>query len=103
MTVLIYTPSYKHIVKKYFFTGKKKKKKIMQFRQPLYDNLDDSPYPYSIPNFRFNFVKRCVIGLVKITYNRLTIFGCPKKLLGKKITEGLQQPPFGGRGLIYRI
>ena len=46
---------------------------------PSTNDFDDSPYRYDTPKFRCIFVKRCVIGLVKITYNLC---------LKKKITGG---------------
>ena len=50
------------------------------------------------PNFRFIFVKRCVIGLVQTACNHLTT-GCQKKLL-EKIPGCCNHPP--GRGLILQ-
>ena len=60
---------------------------------PSTNDFDDSPYPYDTPKFRCIFVKRCFIGLVYITYNRLTTFCWQEKLLEKKKSQGVATTP----------
>lgn len=60
--------------------------KIMDFHHPPNSTVAlTTPLPKRPPRLRSSFVKKCVIrlGLVKIAYNRLATFDCPKKLLGK--------------------
>ena len=47
MLILIYIPSYKHVV-----IGKIR---INEFHPPSTDNFDDSSYPYGIPKFSIHF------------------------------------------------
>ena len=97
MLTLIHIPSYK-LISCHFFV--KDKIRIIEFHQRLPPPLPTTLTTPSTPKFRCIFVKRCVIGLVQVTYNRLATFGCQNILLEKKLQGGCNHPALRRRGLI---
>ena len=58
---------------------------------PFTNNFDDSPYPYDTPNFDAYFWNYVFLGLVLITYSRLSTEGCQKYVWAIKIQNSAER------------